>query len=129
MGVKLFLEEKPLREGLKSVHAFLEMVRSCLQDEDSWDWLIRRPENTSFVSRHGLSRAEIRREVEKLSSGHRTQGPMDDDKVGRDAGTVFVFSKPFETETGLINLYIKIKIPDDEPFCIVVSFHEEGRVG
>ena len=125
----MFLEEEPLREELKSVHAFLEMVRFCLQDEGSWDWLTRRPENTSFVTRHGLSRADIRSEVEKLSSRHRTQGPMDDDKVDRDAGTVFVFSKPFETETGLINLYIKIKIPDDEPFCIVVSFHEERRVG
>lgn len=118
-----------MRKDLKSVHAFLEMVRSCLQDEDSWDWLTRRPENRSFVTGHGLSRGDIRRELETLSSTHRTQGPMDDDAMCREAGTVFVFSKPFETETGLINLYIKIKIPDDEPFCIVVSFHEEGRVG
>ena len=129
MGVEWSVEENSLRNDLKSIHAFLEMVRSCLQDEDSWDWLTRRPENKSFVTRHGLSRPDIRRELETLSSRHRTQGPMDDDKFCREAGTVFVFSKPFVTETGLINLYIKIKIPDDEPFCIVVSFHEEGRVG
>lgn len=122
------LEENPLRNDLKSVHAFLEMVRSCLQDEDTWVWLTR-PENTSFVTRHGLSRADIRHEVEALSSRHRTQGPMDDDAMCREAGTVFVFSKPFEIETGMISLYIKIKIPDDDPSCIVVSFHEEGRVG
>ena len=128
MGVEWSVEENSLRNDLKSIHAFLERVRSCLQDEDTWVWLTR-PENTSFVTRNGLSRPDIRRELETLSSSHRTQGPMDDDKVGREAGTVFVFSKPFESETGLINLYIKIKIPDDEPFCIVVSFHEEGRVG
>jgi len=116
-----------LRKDLKSVYSFLEIVRSCLQDEDSWDWLASRPENRSFVTRHALCRADIRRELETLSSTHRTQGPMDDDAMGREAGTVFVFSKPFETETGLINLYIKIKIPDEDPFCIVVSFHEEGR--
>jgi hypothetical protein len=129
MGVEWAMEENLLRKDLKSVQAFLEMVRSCLQDEDSWDWLTRRPENRSFVTRHGLSRADIRHEVETLSSRHRTQGPMDDDEIRREAGTVFVFSKPFETETGLISLYIKIKIPDEDPFCIVVSFHEEGRVG
>ncbi len=117
-----------MRKDLKSVHAFLEMVRSCLQNEDTWEWLTR-PENRAFVTRHGLSGADIKREVETLSSRHRTQGPMDDDAICREAGTVFVFSKPFETETGLINLYIKIKIPDADPFCIVVSFHEEGRVG
>ncbi len=128
MGVSFSLEENPLRKDLKSVHAFLEMVRSCLQNEDTWEWLTR-PENRAFVTRHGLSGADIKREVETLSSRHRTQGPMDDDAICREAGTVFVFSKPFETETGLINLYIKIKIPDADPFCIVVSFHEEGRVG
>lgn len=80
-----------MRKDLRSVHAFLEMVRSCLQVEDTWVWLTR-PENRSFVTSHGLSGADIRREVEALSSNHRRQGPMDDDALCREAGTVFVFS-------------------------------------
>lgn len=113
-----------MRQDLRSVKAFLAQVRKCLA-EGEWDgW--KRPKNLHFLAEHGLRREDVRKEIEGLAPNHRNEGPMDDDSPGRAPGTVFVFLKPFETDKGMIRIYIKLKIPDDDPFCLVLSFHGEG---
>ena len=112
-----------MRDDLKKVGAFLDYVKVCLTDDAKWEiWHNRK--NIDFQTTHGLLRGDIREEIEKLLPSHYFQGPMDDDSMSRDAGTVFVFKKFFEHETNFMTIYIKIKVPDCCPDCVVLSFHD-----
>ena len=112
-----------MRDDLKKVGAFLDFVKACLTDDVKWEiWYNRK--NIDFQTKHGLLREDIKEEIEKLLPSHAIEGPMDDDSMSRNAGTVFVFKKFFEHEKEFMTIYIKIKVPDDCPECVVLSFHD-----
>lgn len=115
-----------MRDDLKNVDNFLAVVKACLSNNDDWEYLTR-PENRNFMAEHGLSGQIVKQQVEGLHRNNVYQGPMDDDDLKRKSGTIFVFRKPFQAKNRLLNIYIKIKILDETEYCIVVSFHEEGR--
>lgn len=116
-----------MRDDLRSVNAFLAFVRECLV-RGLWVLAVQRPENSVFLRDHGLRIEDVPGILETLSSGDREKGPMDDDEMGRPAGTVFSFLKHFEDEDRITLVYIKIKVPDLKQQCIVVSLHESETV-
>lgn len=111
-----------MRDDLNTPKAFLDVVKTCLAD-DLWQiWTTRK--NNTFLTSHGLGRADVKDEIEKLLPGHAVQGPMDDDSMSRPPGTIYVFKKFFQHERETIELYIKIEILDYDTECEVMSFHE-----
>lgn len=108
-----------------TVKAFLEVVKACLAS-DSWTlWLT--PKNKAFLSNCGLTRDDVKDLIGGLYPSHFFQGPMDDDSPSRESGTIFVFKRSFEHERETLWLYIKLEIPDSDPSCVVLSFHESLR--
>ncbi len=83
-------------------------------------------QNQKFLEKYELTKRDCISIMHSLYPSHREKGPEEDESFGHSAGTIFTFKKTvsisgFATD---IDVYVKLKIPDDENFLLILSFHE-----
>lgn len=86
----------------------------------------REGQNKKFREKYELTNGDCISIMHSLYPSHREKGPEEDESFGHSAGTIFTFKKTisvsgFATD---VDVYVKLKIPDDEDFLLILSFHE-----
>ena len=109
----------------KSVRTFINTVKRLARGQKVH--LVSTKKNKRFKGLYHWRNGDIGDTLMKLASNHRLEGPNEETRADKPPGTVYVFIIPEEIDGELKKLYVKLKIPDDNPErLLILSFHEEG---
>jgi hypothetical protein len=114
-----------LLDTYKSVRTFISTVKRLVREQKFH--LVPTRKNKRFKGLYHWRNDDIGHTLMELASNHRLEGPNEETRADKPPGTVYVFIVPEEIDGELKNLYVKLKIPDENPErLIILSFHEEG---
>ena len=109
-------------ENLKSVGSFLIKAKQLIS-QGKYNLRGGRSKNKSFMERHGLTRKDVIRIVQNLHTRHRVAGPEEEERAHHPLGTIFKFIKKETIDDQGVELYIKLKIHDEEEMLVILSCH------
>jgi len=115
-----------LDEDLKSIKSFLIKAKQLILHGD---YILRggRSKNKPFMEKYGLTRKDCARIVQSLHTSNRIAGPEEEERANRPLGTIFKFIKREPIDDQVVEIYIKLKIPDGEKVLEIISCHESSK--
>lgn len=113
-------------EDLKSVKSFLIKAKQLILQ---WDYILRggRSKNKQFMEKYGLTRKDCARIVQSIHTSDRIAGPEEEERPDHPLGTIFKFIKRVPIDDQVVEIYIKLKIPEGEEWLEIISCHESSK--
>lgn len=113
-------------EDLKSVKSFLIKVKQLILQGG---YILRggRSKNKPFMEKYGLTRKDCVRIVQSFHTSNGIAGPEEEERANHPLGTIFKFIKRDHIDDQLVEIYIKLKIPDGEEMLEIISCHESSK--
>lgn len=113
-------------EDLKSIKSFLIKAKLLILNGD---YAPRggRSKNKQFMEKYGLTRKDCVRIVLRLHTSNGIAGPEEEERANHPLGTIFKFIKREQIDDQMVEIYIKIKIPDGEEMLEIISCHESSK--
>ncbi len=113
-------------EDLKSIKSFLIKAKLLILHGD-YILLGGRSKNKSFMEKYGLMRKNCVRIVQSLHTSNGIAGPEEEERPDHPLGTIFKFIKRVPIDDQVVEIYIKLKIPDGEEWLEIISCHESSK--
>ena len=110
-------------EDLKSVKSFLIKAKQLILQGD---YIFRggRSRNKPFMEKYGLTTKDCARIVQNLHTSNRLAGPEEEERPNHPLGTIFKFIRREPIDDQVVEIYIKLKIPEGEEMLEIISCHE-----
>lgn len=113
-------------EDLKSIKSFLIKAKQLILQGD---FILRggRSKNKPFMEKYGLTKNDCAKIVQGLHTRNGIAGPEEEERANHPLGTIFKFIKRDQIDDQLVEIYIKLKIPDGEEMLEIISCHESSK--
>ena len=113
-------------EDLKSVKSFLIKAKLLILQGG---YILRggRSKNKPFMEKYGLTRKNCVRIVQSIYTSDRIAGPEEEERPDHPLGTIFKFIKRVPIDDQVVEIYIKLKIPEGEEWLEIISCHESSK--
>jgi hypothetical protein len=115
-----------LNPCFRSVKTFLEQAFEYIRSGRFE--IVAREKNKVFAQNYGLRMEHLIAIINKLYSGLKYEGPMEENDGTFGYGTIYVLHIYQEIDGERVPIYIKLKIPDDKECLLVLSIHEEWQL-
>ena len=113
-------------EDLKSIKSFLIKAKPLILQGD---FILRggRSKNKLFMEKYGLTKKDCAQIVLSLHTSNGIAGPEEEERANHPLGTIFKFIKRDQIDDQVVEIYIKLKIPDGEEMLEIISCHESSK--